>query len=147
GRMVSTFRVEGGKHVGAIGPAEGQVLERALRHAIDFGIPIVGTIASSGADVVEGIPSLHAWGRVSKAFADASGVVPTMLNVVGPCVSGPALLLGLADVVAMTEDAFAYVSGPDTIRAFTGIDVDHRGLGGAWAHDRRSGVASFVAPD
>jgi len=147
GRMVSTFRIEGGKHRGAIGPPEGQVCERAIRHAIDFGIPVVGTIASSGADVAEGIPSLHAWGRVAKALADASGVVPTLLTVIGPCVSGPALLLGLADITVMTEDAFAYVSGPDTVRAFTGIDLDHRALGGVGAHDRRSGVSAVVVAD
>jgi acetyl-CoA carboxylase carboxyltransferase component len=147
GRVVSTFRIEGGKHVGAIGPPEGQVIERAIRHAIDFGIPVVGHIASSGADVVEGISSLHAWGRVAKALADASGVVPTLLAVVGPCVSGPALLMGVADIAVMTEDAFAYVSGPDTVRAFTGIDVDHRALGGAGAHDRRSGVSTLIAAD
>jgi propionyl-CoA carboxylase beta chain len=147
GRMVSTFRIEGGKHRGAIGPPEGFVLERAIRHAIDLGIPVLGTIASSGADVAEGISSLHAWGRVAKALADASGVVPTLLTVIGPCVSGPALLLGLADVTVMTDEAFAYVSGPDTVRAFTGIDVDHRVLGGAGAHDRRSGVSTVVARD
>ncbi|MFM8302796.1 MAG: acyl-CoA carboxylase subunit beta [Actinomycetota bacterium] len=147
GRLVSTFRIAGGRHRGAIGPPEGQVCERAIRHAIDLGIPVVGTIASSGADVAEGISSLHAWGRVAKALADASGVVPTVLMVVGPCVSGPALLLGLADVTVMTEDAFAYVSGPDTVRAFTGIDLDHRALGGIGAHDRRSGVSTVVVAD
>lgn len=147
GRMVSTFRIEGGKHVGAIGPPEGMVLERAIRHAAQFGIPVVGTIASSGADVLEGVSSLHAWGRVAKALADASGVVPTVLVVIGPCVSGPALLLGLADITVMTDDAFAYVSGPDTVRDFTGIELDHRALGGPAIHDRRSGVATVVVPD
>ena len=147
GRMVSTFRIEGGKHVGAIGPPEGMVLERAIRQAAGLGVPVVGTISSSGADVLEGVASLHAWGRVAKALADASGVVPTILCVIGPCVSGPALLLGLADLTVMTEDAYAYVSGPDTVRAFTGIALDHRGLGGAGIHDRRSGVAAVVVPD
>ena len=147
GRRVSRFRIEGGTHVGSIGPPEGQVIERAVRHAINFGIPLVGIIASSGADIAEGIPSLHAWGRVAKSLADASGVVPTLLAVIGPCVSGPALLLGIADVVVFTEDAFAYVTGPETVRSFTGITVDHRELGGTWAHDRRSGVASLVVPD
>ena len=147
GRNVSTFRLEGGKHVGAIGPPEGQVLERAIRHGIDFGIPVVGTIASSGADVAEGVPSLHAWGKVAKALADASGIVPTLLSIIGPCVSGPALLMGLVDVAVMSEDAFAYVSGPDTVRSFTGINVDHRSLGGARVHDRRSGVSALVAAD
>jgi acetyl-CoA carboxylase carboxyltransferase component len=147
GRLVSTFHLEGGPHVGAIGPPEGQVLERAVRQAADLGIPVFGTIASSGADVLEGVASLHAWGRVAKVLADASGVVPTVLSVTGPAVSGPALLLGLADVAVMTDESFAYVSGPDTVRAFTGIDLDHRTLGGVSVHDRRSGVATVVVPD
>ena len=147
GRSVSTFRIEGGKHVGAIGPPEGEALECSVRAAIDLGLPVVGTIASSGADVVEGVASLHAWGRVARAMVAASGVVPTILTVVGPCVSGPALLLGIADVVVMTDEAFAYVSGPDTVRAFTGIDLDNRTLGGSTLHGTRSGVATFVVPD
>ena len=70
-----------------------------------------------------------------------------MLLVVGPCVSGPALLLGLADIVVMTEDSFAYVTGPDTIASFTGIVVDKHELGGAALHATRSGVASAVVAD
>ena len=147
GRTVVEFRIEGGKHVGAIGPPEGEALERAVRAAIDLGVPVVGTIASSGADVAEGVASLHGWGTIARALVDASGVVPTVLIVIGPCVSGPALLLGVADVVIMTSEAFAYVSGPDTVRAFTGIDVDNRALGGAALHGTKSGVASFVVPD
>jgi acetyl-CoA carboxylase carboxyltransferase component len=147
GRPVSSFRIEGGKHVGAIGPGEGHVVERAVRQGIELGIPVVGVLASSGADVTEGVASLHAWGRVAGALCDASGVVPTALAVVGPCVSGPALLLGIADVVVMTSDAFAYVSGPDTVSAFTGVRVNHRGLGGAAMHERRSGVAALVVGD
>jgi acetyl-CoA carboxylase carboxyltransferase component len=147
GRTVSWFRIEGGKHVGAIGPGEGYAIERAIRSATDLGVPLIGIVASSGADVTEGVASLHAWGRVAHALSQASGVVPTILAVIGPCVSGPALLLGMADVVVMTDEAFAYVSGPDTVRAFTGVEVDHRSLGGATLHERRSGVASLVVAD
>jgi acetyl-CoA carboxylase carboxyltransferase component len=147
GRHVAAFTLRGGKHVGAIGPPEGTTIAQTIRAGVDTGVPVVGTIASSGADVVEGVSSLHAWGLVAKALTDASGVVPTILVVVGPCVSGPALLLGLADIVVMTDEAFAYVSGPDTVRAFTGIAVDHRMLGGATYHDTRSGVASLVVAD
>ena len=71
-------------------------------------------------------PSLHAWGRVAKALADASGVVPIVSSLVGPAVSGPALLLGIADHVIMTTDAFAYVSGPEVVVAFTGVPIDQR---------------------
>ena len=147
GRTVAEFELRGGKHRGAIGPPEGRTITGIARLAVELGVPLVGTIASSGADVAEGMPSLHAWGEIARAMADASGAVPTVLVVVGPCISGPALLLGLADLVVMTEDAFAYVTGPDTVRSFTGIDVDHHTLGGAGVHTRRSGVATLVVHD
>ena len=123
GRTVSWFRLDGGKHRGAIGVAEGEALERAVRLGIELGVPVVGAVATSGADVGEGVESLHAAGRVARALSEASGVVPTLLAVVGPCVSGPALVLGLVDHVVMTTDAFAYVTGPETVTAFTGVPV------------------------
>ena len=144
GRQVSWFSLDGGKHRGAIGTAEGQAMERAVRLAIDLGIPVVGRVASSGADVGEGIAALHAWGRVARAMVDASGVVPIILLLVGPAVSGPALLLGIADHVIMTNDAFAYVSGPDVVVSFTGVAIDRDRLGGAAVHERESGVATMV---
>ncbi len=147
GRTVSWFRLDGGKHRGAIGVAEGEALERAVRLGIELGIPVVGAVATSGADVSEGVASLHAWGRVARALVDASGVVPTLMAVVGPCVSGPALLLGLVDQVVMTTDAFAYVTGPDTVTEFTGVPIDRAGLGGAAIHGTRSGVAAAVVDD
>jgi acetyl-CoA carboxylase carboxyltransferase component len=147
GRPVSWFSLDGGKHRGAIGTAEGQAIERAVRMAVELGLPIVGRIASSGADVSEGVAALHAWGRVAKALTDASGVVPIVLVLVGPAVSGPALLLGIADHVIMTADAFAYVSGPDVVVAFTGVPIDRDRLGGSGVHERESGVATLVVDD
>ena len=147
GRRVAWFRLDGGKHRGAIGPTEGQVIERAVRLALDAGIPVVGEIATSGADVSEGLASLVAWGKVAKALADASGTVPILLTVTGPCVGGPALLLGLADHVVMTAEAYAYVNGPRAAASFTGVTVSHTDLGGAEVHAGRSGVASLVVLD
>jgi acetyl-CoA carboxylase carboxyltransferase component len=147
GRSVSWFSLDGGKHRGAIGTAEGQAVERAVHLAVELGVPIVGRIASSGADVTEGVAALHAWGRVAKALTDASGVVPIVLLLVGPAVSGPALLLGIADHVIMTADAFAYVSGPDVVVAFTGVPIERDGLGGSGVHERESGVATLVVAD
>jgi acetyl-CoA carboxylase carboxyltransferase component len=110
-------------------------------------VPIVGVLATSGADVSEGVASLHAWGRVARALSQASGVVPVVLAVVGPCVSGPALLLGMADVVVMTAEASAYVSGPAAVAQLTGVEVTRDKLGGASVHAARTGVASVVADD
>jgi acetyl-CoA carboxylase carboxyltransferase component len=147
GRLVGWFRLAGGKRRGAIGPTEGETIERLVRTACDAGAPIVGVLATSGADLTEGVASLHAWGRVARAVAEASGVVPVVLAVVGPCVSGPSLLLGLADAVVMTADAFAYVSGPSAVAAMTGRRHGHTELGGADVHATRSGVASLVVAD
>ena len=147
GRDVALFRLDGGKHRGAIGPAEGVALERLVTLAIELGVPIVGVMATSGADIHEGVASLHAWGRVARAVSRASGVVPIIFAVVGPCTSGPALMLGLADHVVMTADAFAYVSGPEAVAEFTGVHIDRAGLGGGPVHDSRTGVASLVAAD
>jgi acetyl-CoA carboxylase carboxyltransferase component len=147
GRDVAFFRLDGGKHRGAIGPTEGVVLERLVTLATELGLPIVGVLATSGADIHEGVASLHAWGRLARQVSRASGVVPIIFAVVGPCTSGPALMLGLADHVVMTADAFAYVSGPEAVAEFTGIAVDRARLGGAPIHDSRTGVASLVAAD
>jgi acetyl-CoA carboxylase carboxyltransferase component len=147
GRRVAWFQLAGGKRRGALGPTEGEVIERLVRLAVEVGVPIVGEIATSGADVSEGLPSLHAWGRVAAALTKASGAVPIVLAVTGPCVGGPALILGLADQVIMTADAFAYVSGPEAVEEMTGMVTDRTVLGGAGVHVRRSGLASLVVPD
>jgi acetyl-CoA carboxylase carboxyltransferase component len=144
GRPVSWFRVAGGKHHGAIGAAGAATIARAVTMGLESHVPIVGVLDTSGAELRENVAALHGWGRIARAFAHASGVVPTVLTVIGPCVSGPALLLGLADLVLMTGDAFAYVSGPDSVVEFTGISVERSALGGAAMHGTRSGVASVV---
>jgi acetyl-CoA carboxylase carboxyltransferase component len=147
GRQVAFFRLEGGKHRGAIGPPEGEAMERTVRLGTELGVPVVGLMATSGADLFEGVASLHAWGRVARAVASASGVVPVLFAVTGPAVSGPALMLGLADHVVMTADAFAYVSGPEAVAEFTGVEISRPTLGGTPVHHRRTGVASLVAAD
>jgi acetyl-CoA carboxylase carboxyltransferase component len=104
-------------------------------------------VASSGADIVEGIPALHGWGQAARSIADCSGVVPVVTIVNGPAVSGPALLIGLSDFVIMTKDSYAFVSGPTMVAEFTGIAISNEDLGGSDAHAKQSGVASLVVPD
>ncbi|HEX2063952.1 MAG TPA: carboxyl transferase domain-containing protein, partial [Acidimicrobiales bacterium] len=147
GHHLAMFRLQGGEHAGAIGPGEGETMERLVRMATDLGVPILGVLATSGADISHGVASLHAWGRVARALTQASGVVPIAMVVSGPCLSGPALLLGLADVVVMTADAFAYVSGPGAVRRFTGKEVAHEDLGGSRVHTTRTGLAWTVMDD
>ena len=123
------------------------VVERAVRLGIAGGVPVVGVLDTGGADVHDGVSALHGWGRIARALCAASGVVPTVLAVRGACVSGPALLLGLADVVVMTRDAVAYVSGPQSVAAFTGEVLDRDALGGGPVHAVETGVAALLVDD
>jgi len=91
--------------------------------------------------------ALHGWGLAARALADCSGIVPIVVAVTGPAVSGPALLLGLADLVVMTSDSYAFVSGPTMVTEFTGVRIDSAELGGAHVHARHTGAASLVVDD
>jgi len=147
GRGVVLVDVEAEVHRGALSSTACETLTQAARTAEEERLPLLGYISSSGADIVEGMAALHGWGQAARAIADCSGVVPVILAVIGPAVSGPALLLGLADHVVMTEDAYAFVSGPTMVAEFTGVVLDADELGGASAHARFSGAASIVVPD
>ena len=147
GRNVVWLTVDGSLHRGALSAAASYVIATAADTARTKGIPLVVQMESSGADILEGIAALHGWGTAAKALADCSGVVPTISIVTGPAVSGPALLLGLSDFVVMTEDAYAFVSGPTMVVEFTGIDVSTDELGGAGTHARHTGVSSVVVAD
>jgi acetyl-CoA carboxylase carboxyltransferase component len=147
GRLVVQVRSEPGAHRGALDQRSGQTLETAARTALQHRLPLVAVIASSGADVQDGIDALHGWGRAARAFAECSGIVPVLVALTGPAVSGPALLLGIADVVVVTDDASAYVSGPAAVAEFTGERLTAEGLGGAGPLRRNSGVAAAVVPD
>ena len=147
GREVVWTEVDASDRKGALTSESSSMLEIAAITARSKGLPLVGVLRSSGADIVEGFSALHGWGRAARALTDCSGVVPTVLVVDGPAVSGPALLLGIADHVVMTEQAYAFVSGPTMVAEFTGVVIDNDELGGAVSHSRYSGAATLVAPD
>ena len=147
GRRVVWIEVDAAVHRGALSADASAVIADAAAMARGKGIPLVLVIGSSGADIGEGVAALHGWGRAAKQIASCSGVVPVVAAVTGPAVSGPALLIGLCDVVIMTEEAYAFVSGPAMVAEFTGVQVSTAELGGAEAHARQSGVAQIVVPD
>ena len=118
----------------------------AARTALDEHLPLVLLLASTGSDIVEGIAALEGWGSLAKALVDCSGIVPTIVVVDGPAVSGPALLLGVADLVVMTETSYGFVNGPVMVEEFTGVRVTTDELGGAGELARHTGVPSLVVP-
>ncbi len=147
GREAVWLTVDGEVHKGALSAAASHIIATAAQTARSKGLPLVTQMESSGADILEGIAALHGWGTAAKALADCSGVVPTISIVTGPAVSGPALLIGLSDFVVMTDDSYAFVSGPTMVAEFTGIEVSTDELGGAGTHARHSGASSVVVPD
>ncbi|MGI9598853.1 MAG: carboxyl transferase domain-containing protein, partial [Acidimicrobiales bacterium] len=127
--------------------ADGATLAAAIRSARDQRLPFVGVLQTTGVPFDEGIGGSDSWARAARELVLSSGVIPTMFTACGPVVSGPALLLGLADVTIFTENAYAYVTGPKSVEAYTGVPVSGSELGGASAHLRSTGVASMVVPD
>ncbi len=123
------------------------LLAASIDTALDQRIPLVIMMSCAGADIVEGIPALHGWGLVAAALTRCSGLIPTAIIVDGPAVSGPALLLGIADVAVMTADSYAFVQGPTMVEQFTGVGIDIDELGGATNHARHTGVPSAVVSD
>ena len=128
--------------------ADTEVITRAVRNGVEAGVPVVGVLGQVGLGVQSGMPALHGWGTVAHALASASGLVPTVLVVDGPCLGGPALLLGLADIVVMTARAQAFVNAPASSARITGSAVlDADLIGGSWVHGARTGVADVVVAD
>lgn len=131
----------------AITENAGAAIRQAVDLALEKRLPIVGFVAATGPDVAGGITSVHGWGIAARALVSVSGVVPIVLCVTGPMLSGPALLLGVADLTVMVADGYAFVSGPAMVEQFTGVPVAAEDLGGSTVHAARSGVASLVVAD
>jgi acetyl-CoA carboxylase carboxyltransferase component len=147
GRPVVLVRTDTSRYPGALTDADGETLVRAARLALAERRPLVGVLTTSGSDMGSGLAALHGWGRAARAIAGCSGIVPVAVVAAGPALAGPAFFLGLADLVAMTADAYAYVCGPGLVAQFTGVRLTTAELGGPAVHARQSGVAGFVAPN
>ena len=125
----------------------GKKLQAAVDLAMEKRLPIVGFVSSTGADIAEGVTATHGWGTAARSLVSCSGVVPVIMCVDGPAVSGPALLLGLADFAVMIQHSYAFVSGPGMVELFTGVEVEVDRLGGSDVHAASSGVASILVQD
>jgi acetyl-CoA carboxylase carboxyltransferase component len=132
---------------GALDRQASERLANGAHLALRQRVPLVMELASSGVDVDDGIDALHGWGIAASAVASCSGVVPVLAAVKGPVFSGPALMLGLCDLVAMNEEAVAFVSGPSMVAQFTGVQLTQADLGGMGVHVRTSGVCAIQSTE
>jgi acetyl-CoA carboxylase carboxyltransferase component len=138
------FRVFGG----ALGEAHAEKIHKLMDLALATGAPLVSLNDGAGARIQEGVTALAGYGGIFSRNTKASGVIPQISVMLGPCAGGAAYSPSLTDFVFMVRDiSQMFITGPDVVQAVTGEQISHNGLGGAEVHGARSGVAHFVYDD
>ncbi|GAA1834429.1 acyl-CoA carboxylase subunit beta [Luedemannella flava] len=138
------FRIFGG----ALGEAHAQKIHKIMDMAIAAGAPLVSLNDGAGARIQEGVVALAGYGGIFQRNTRASGVIPQISVMLGPCAGGAAYSPALTDFVFMVRDtAQMFITGPDVVAAVTGERVSQNALGGADVHGEVSGVAHFVHDD
>ncbi|WP_169944100.1 acyl-CoA carboxylase subunit beta [Microbispora sp. H11081] len=148
GRRVFVYAQDFTIFGGALGEAHAEKIHKVMDLAMSTGSPFIGLNDSGGARIQEGVMSLNGYGGIFRRNVQASGVIPQISVVLGPCAGGAAYSAALADFTFMVQGTSQlYLTGPDVVEAVTGQRVTHAELGGAQVHGTRSGVAAFVHED
>ena len=148
GRRVAVFAQDFTVLGGSFSETQALKVGRLLETATSSGLPVIALLDSVGARIQEGIWSLAGFGDLFWRNTQASGVVPQISLMLGPCAGGAVYSPGLTDFVIMARgSSYMFITGPDVIRTVTGEEVDAETLGGADTHAGGSGVAHFVADD
>jgi acetyl-CoA carboxylase carboxyltransferase component len=148
GRRVCVFSQDFTVFGGALGEAHAEKIHKVMDLAMSTGVPIIGLDDSGGARIQEGVVSLHGYGGIFYRNVLASGVVPQISVILGPCAGGAVYSPAMTDFIFMVhETSHMFITGPDVVKTVTGEEVTLEQLGGAMSHATRSGVATFVAAD
>src|SRR3954468_19876448 len=133
---------------GSLGEAFAEKICKVMDLALRFGCPLVGINDSGGARIQEGVVSLGGYAEIFWRNVQASGVIPQISLVMGPCAGGAVYSPAMTDFVLMVkESSYMFITGPEVVKTVTGEDVDFEELGGAATHASKSGVAHFAADD
>jgi propionyl-CoA carboxylase beta chain len=148
GRKVCVYAQDFTVYGGSFSEAQAMKVSQIMDLALQSGLPVIGLSDSVGARIQEGVHSLAGYAELFWRNTQASGVIPQISVMMGPCAGGSVYSPGLTDFVIMTRQiSHMFITGPDVIRTVTGEEVDLETLGGADAHSRESGVAHFAATD
>ncbi|MGW2345023.1 acyl-CoA carboxylase subunit beta [Streptomyces sp. NPDC001661] len=148
GRPVAVFSQDFTVFGGALGEVFGQKIMKVMDFALKTGCPVIGINDSGGARIQEGVMALGMYGEIFRRNTHASGVIPQISLVVGPCAGGAVYSPAITDFTVMVDQtSHMFITGPDVIKTVTGEDVGFEELGGARAHNTRSGVAHHMAGD
>jgi acetyl-CoA carboxylase carboxyltransferase component len=148
GRRICIFSQDFTVFGGALGEVFAEKIHKVMDLASSLGVPMVGLNDGAGARIQEGVVSLDSYGKIFKRNVDASGVIPQISVIMGPCAGGAVYSPAMTDFIFMVrETSHMFITGPDVVKAVTGEEVTLEELGGAMSHATRSGVANFVSAD
>jgi acetyl-CoA carboxylase carboxyltransferase component len=146
GRLVYAFSQDFTVFGGSLGLAHASKICKIMDLAMKNGAPVIGVNDSGGARIQEGVISLGAYADIFLRNVLASGVVPQISCIMGPCAGGAVYSPAMTDFIFMVKGAsYMFVTGPDVVKAVTHEEVTFDELGGAWVHNTESGVAHFAA--
>ncbi|MDP6900357.1 MAG: acyl-CoA carboxylase subunit beta [Acidimicrobiales bacterium] len=133
---------------GALGEVFAEKMHKIMDLAESVGAPMIGLNDGAGARIQEGVVSLAGYGGIFRRNVQASGVIPQISVILGPCAGGAVYSPAMTDFIFMVRDtSHMFITGPDVVKTVTGEEVTLEELGGAGSHSTKSGVASFVATD
>jgi propionyl-CoA carboxylase beta chain len=145
GRLTFVFSQDFTVFGGALSEAHAEKICKIMDHAIKVGAPVIGLNDSGGARIQEGVASLGGYAEVFQRNVMASGVIPQVSVIMGPCAGGAVYSPAMTDFIFMVKDSsYMFVTGPEVVRTVTHEDVTAEDLGGAVSHSTKSGVADLA---
>lgn len=145
GRLVYVFAQNFTVLGGSLGEAVSNKICKVMNKAMKNGAPVIGINDSGGARIQEGVMSLFGYGEIFQRNVEASGVIPQISLILGPCAGGAVYSPAITDFVVMAKDSsYMFITGPKVVKTVTNEDVTVEELGGAMMHASQSGVAHFV---
>ena len=148
GRPVCVFAQDFTVFGGSLGEVFGEKIVKVMDLALKTGCPVIGINDSGGARIQEGVASLGLYGEIFYRNVQASGVIPQISLIMGPCAGGAVYSPAITDFIVMVDKtSHMFITGPDVIKTVTGEDVPFEELGGAHTHNTKSGVAHYMAAD
>lgn len=148
GRLVFAYAQDFTVFGGSLSRTNADKIIKVMKQAMKMGAPVIGLNDSGGARIQEGVMSLAGYGDIFQLNVKASGVVPQISAIMGPCAGGAVYSPAITDFIFMVKDtSYMFVTGPDVIKTVTHEEVSKEELGGPMTHNSKSGVAHFMGND
>jgi acetyl-CoA carboxylase carboxyltransferase component len=147
GRLACVSSQDASVMGGSLGEMHANKIVKVMHMALKYGCPFIAINDSGGARIQEGVDSLAGYARIFDANCEASGVIPQLSVIMGPCAGGAVYSPALTDFIFMTENSYMFVTGPDVVKAVMQEEISQDELGGGMVHSEQSGVCHFLASD